>query len=147
LTVEKSDSRLLLRWVIASIPGSALAGALELGVLELMRPSGGFFSLGDAPLLAAALGGVYGALLGLVLAVPRLLTLRLWAVLARSLGDIDVSRGRILIGMVVWSFPVAVFVGVLGEPLLFFFAWGCHCLGLFLPRAALHALRPGVFQE
>jgi hypothetical protein len=106
---------------------------------------GGFFSLGHDPLLDLALGAGLGMAWAGILALPYLGLLWVWVALSRVFGDTDISRGRILAGMILWALPQALVIGAAAGWGAFAAAWSAVAFGLWAPRAAIKGLRPGVF--
>jgi len=138
----KKTGFLLVLWVVLEVP----CIALTLGVVLAAFGTGGFF-FSMPPLGSFMIGVMYGGIYALLRAVPHYFTLYLWVMLSRGLGDIDTSRTRIAIGMVVWALPEAIAFAKLVGGSAFFPTLGILALGAWLPRAVVKALRPGVFQE
>jgi hypothetical protein len=140
--------KLLVLWVMAAVPSTGLSCAVAMVLREMFVGSGsGFFGFQLGPSVTFLLSAGYGLAWALSLAIPHLLALRVWVGLSRVFGDTDTTRIRILAGMFVWALPQAILAGAAGELALFLVAWPTVALGLWLPRACLRALHPGVFNE
>jgi hypothetical protein len=137
--------RLVALWLAWFVPATALATGLLGAAYELIAAPSGFFGFSMGASAWLFLGALYGGAWALSLALPYALGLWVWAKLAAYFADIDTTRPRIVIGMVVWSLPQALCIGVATEPPVFVIAWIAVALGLSLPRLVVRALRPGVF--
>jgi hypothetical protein len=111
----------------------------------LGQGGGGFFSLGDGPVLDFFVGAVPGIAWAGILAIPHLGLLWLWIAASRLFGDTDISGGRILAGMILWALPQALVVGAAEGWGAFAAAWLGVAFGLWVPRVVFKRLRPGVF--
>jgi hypothetical protein len=138
----------LFGWVAASIPATGIATAVVLFMYAQLFGGGGgslMSPMARDPLFDLAIGVGLGMMWAAILALPHLAMLWIWVTLSRAFGDTDLSRGRILIGMIVWSFPQALVAGAIESWPAFAAAWLVVSLGLWSPRAIIRGLRPGVF--
>lgn len=141
-----SPWRLLWFWTLASIPATGIASGVAHVLHDALLDSpGGFLSLPLGEGMLFLIGGATGLAWGAGLSIPHLFLLRLWVGVSRFFGDTDVTLGRIFIGMSLWALPQAVAVGVVAGGAGFLAAWLVVTAGLWLPRAVVRRLRPGVF--
>jgi hypothetical protein len=137
--------RLLALWLVWFVVITALLAGVCLLCYELVAPPSGFFAIRVGLAGAFVIGAIYGSGWALILFLPYAFGLWLWLKAAAFFGDTETTRLRIAVGMLVWSLPQAVLVGISVGAQPFLWAWLVVWLGLALPRLLLPSLRPGAF--
>ena len=147
--MNAGQRRLLLWWVATSVPATALAGGVALGVVELQRDTSGPFDLVLGPWVMGMAGACWGGIWALVLAAPHFYELRL---LLKTCGAFERRRLSILVALVPCTLPQALLAWLLALVFsdynaiaapVFLLAWGSILVGLWLPRVLIPILRPG----